>query len=297
MVVDTDILAGARTTFVALFDKVMGSPAVQWSKVATPITSQSQTYTANWLGAPPQMRTFDGVLDIGKVFPHNYSIDVTERGVGIQIKERTLRLDGLGTVGLAIQNMMVMASRYYDKLAFQHYSDGFTLTGYDGAAFYADAHSVADAGTHDNKSTAAFAEAEYTTGWSTINTAKNDQGEVMGLVPSHIVVHPTNRTLVKKTLVAQTVPSGGGENVLAGDVEVVVAPDLKTTTEWHMLAAAGLAAAPVLMVETMPIRFVANDGLESTAAFHNKVFEYKVEAEVSPAYGLFQQAYGSTGTV
>lgn len=294
-IVDSDFLSGARTTFQALFDKNIGAEHVQWSKVATPIPADKSIYSANWLGAPPQLREFFGEIEIGKVFPHNYTLNLIEYGVAIEVKEMTFRQDGLGTVSVTIGNMTFQASRFYDKLVFEKMSDGFDTVCYDGQFFYDSDHSVGDAGTHNNVATATLAAASYQTGWQTINTAKDDAGEVMGWIPDLLAVHPNSRKLAKDLLAAQFT-GGGNTNTLNGDAEILTAGQFKTTTEWHLMATAA-PAKPMLLIEALPLRFVALDDMTSDHFFRAKAFLYKVEAEAVPGYGLFQQAYGSDGTV
>lgn len=295
MVVNSDFLLGARTLFMALFDEVMGAPQVQWSTIADNISTQDRdTLTLNWLGAPPQMRTVKGEIDIGKAFPHDYSIVVDEKGVAIEVKERAFRSQGLGTVSRLVQNMMFQAARFYDKLVFEQLSDGFTLLGYDGKAFFANDHAVGDADTLDNSLALDFSETNYGIAWATLNLAQDDAGEPMGLIASHLVGHPNDRTAIRKVLNAQLV-SSGETNVLAGDSTPLISPYIKDSDSWFLLAAEGLATKPIILAEQMAIRFVAQDDLGGESAFMKKVFRYKVEAEVAPGYGLFQQAVGSAG--
>ena len=306
MIVDKDFLAGARTTFKAIFDQVMGEAKNEWAKFSTLIDTEGKsTVTFNWLGQPPQMRPMSGVLEFGKAFPHDYTIVVTENGVGIEIREASFMSDPLGTISLFVKNMMVQASRYEDKIAAQKLSAGFATTygaAFDNLAFYAltTGHAIAGGAAFINQVATNLdnAGAAYQIGWAMINTNQDDAGEPLGLIPNVLVVHPYNRLIAKQMLNAVIISTTS--NVLVGDCDLIVSPWLNKTAgasnkEWHLLAG-GLPLNPILLVQQMPKRFVAQDGLESDEAFNRNVYRYKVDNKLATGFGDPRGAYGSTGS-
>lgn len=306
MIVDKDFLAGARTTFKAVFDQLMGELKSDWPKFATLIDTEGKsTLSFSWMGQPPQMRPMSGVLEFGKAYPHDYTVAVTENGVGIEIKESAFMSDPLGTITLFVKNMMVQASRYEDKVAAQKLSAGFATTygaAFDGKAFYAltTGHQIGDGAAFINQVATNLdnAGAAYQIGWAMINTNQDDAGEPLGLVPTVLVVHPYNRLVAKQMLNAIIISTTS--NVLVGDVDLVVSPWLNKTSgasnkEWHLLAG-GLPINPILLIQQMPKRFVAQDGLDSDEAFTRNVYRYKVDNKLATGYGDPRGAYASTGT-
>jgi len=303
MIVDTNFLAGVRTTFKAVFDQVMGAAPTDWTKFVSVIDTGGKTkLTFNWLGAPPMMRAMGDTLIFGKAFPHDYTITVTENGVGVEINEQTFMNDPLGTITLFVKNLMIQAAKYEMKIAAETLSDGFTLLGFDGLAFYADAHYYGGSAVHDNKSATNLGTdgVIYQTAWQVINTAQDDSGTPMALVPDLLVVHSNNRTVVRRLLQAEFIgldtSNTSISNVNKGDVEYITTPYLKTAIEWHLLATNSMEPKPVIFAEQMPKRFVAQDGLDSEAAFNRNVYKYKVDNKIATGYGDPRSAYGSTGT-
>lgn len=303
MIVDTQFLAGVRTTFKAVFDQVqtaaLASDAIgAWQKFVTVIPSEGKkTVTFNWLGTPPMLRTIKGTIDFGKAFAHNYTINVTENGVGIEIGEADFMSDPLSSITLFVKSLFSQAAKYDMKISAEALSDGFTLLGFDGVSFYNAAHSYGDSATHDNLDTAVLTNlgtGPFMTAYIAINTAEGDDGEPLSLVPDTLIVHPTNlgiaRQLLNATMIANT------SNVFTGMANLVVTPFLKTTTEWHLVVTE-LPIRPIIHVEQMPARFVAQDGLDSDSAFTQNVFRYKVDNKKSVGHGDPRSAYGSDGTV
>lgn len=306
MVVDKDFLAGVRTLFQATFDQIIGDSTPSWPKFATKIdTGGKATLTFNWLGTPPMLRTMKDTLTFGKAFPHDYTVTVTENGVGIEISESSFMSDPLGTISMFVRNMMRQAERYEDKVAAAALSDGFSTTlglGFDGAAFFADTHTFGDAANYDNKVATNLAAdgVAYNLGWAAINTAQGDDGSPLGLVPTVLVVHSNGR-LIARQMLNSTITTGGISNVLQGDVELVVSPWLTDTADtvlgnqWYLLSMSQ-EPGPIVLVEQMPKRFVASDGLDSDSAFEKNVYRYKVDNKLAVGYGDPRCAYGSTGT-
>jgi phage major head subunit gpT-like protein len=304
MIVDKDFLAGARTVFTALYDQVQGKAENFYAKFATVIPVDKLTVTVNWLGAPAQMRPVKGTLDFSKTFPHDYTVTVTNNAVGVAISEESFKQNPLDQIGRFLASMMVQASRYYDKICSEKLSSGFATTDgacFDAKAFYADDHSIGDAGTYDNKAAANLTAGgtEYQAGWAIINAAKDDQGQPMGLVPSVLVVHSANRKIAKELLGAAIVAQTS--NVLVGDVELVVSPFLNNATaagkEWHLLAGGAVGFNPIVLFEEEAPKFIAHDDPSSSdAAFRDHQYWYKIQCYAAPAYGDPRQAYGSTGT-
>ena len=304
MIVDTQFLAGVRTTFKAVFDQVMGAAPSDWTKFVTVIDTGGKTkLTFNWLGAPPMMRAMGDTLIFGKAFPHDYTITATENGVGIEISEQTFMNDPLGTITLFVKNLMVQAAKYEMKIAAETLSDGFAAAGFDSAKmFYSATHAYGDSGTYNNLSATPLAAdgLAYQVGWLAINTACDDAGVPMALVPDLLVVHSANRLIVKRLLTAEfivvTTGDGATSNVNRGDVDYIITPYLKTATQWHLLATNSMEPKPVIFAEQMPKRFVAQDGLDAEDAFNRNVYKYKVDNKIATGYGDPRSAYGSTGT-
>lgn len=301
-IVSSDFLDGVRTTYQAMFEQITSSQFVMWRKAAIPIDAGNKdTVTLNWLGAPPQLRVFKDELEFGKSFPHDYTIIVDEHGVGIEVKERDFRHDYLGQITNHVQNMMVQAAKYYDKLVFTAIGAGASTTGYDGATFLATSHAaIGDSGTFANYLTGASTtiEADDASGrvevaWATVSSNKDDSGEPMGLIPTGLLHHPKYAIKARRLLNISTT-TGGGENAYTGLVEPVSTPFMTTDTAWAVVAVTP-AMAPAAVVEDLPLRFVSQDALNSDGAFMKKVFRFKVECEAKAALGEPRSIYYCKG--
>jgi len=295
-IVDPDFLAGARTLFKAAFDEIMGAAPNVYQQFSTVFPTEGKsTLTFNWLGAPPMMRTIVDTLTIGKSFPHDYTITIDETGVGIEISEQAYMSNPLGTILKHVENMMTQAAKYYDKVAIEGLSLGFTGLGFDGVSFFNASHTIGDGAAYDNFDTPALDNSgtNYQISWQKVNAAEDDAGEPMSFVADTLIVHSNNRLVARQLLNAQIISTTS--NVLVDDSTLIVTPWVSTASHWF-LGTGGQPVNPIILAEQMAPRFVANDGLDSPNAFHRNAFQYKVDAKVSQGFGDPRTMVGNNGT-
>lgn len=298
MIIDSDFLNDVRTTVKALYFQAQAESPNQWTKFAGLVPVETNRVTLTGFGSPPIMRPMRDVVQFGKTFINNLTVDVGENAVGIEIKEQTLMSDPMGMVLGYVRDFFTAQALYEEKVSMEKLSDGFATTNgaaFDGKAFYADNHTYGDSATHDNKIATVLAAdgVAYSALWTVINTAEGEHGEPLGLVPTVLVVHSANRLLARQMLNG-TITTGGISNVLNGDVELVVTPFLKTATEYHLLAGGG-AIKPILLLEQMPKRFSAMDDPNAEPFFSKKIIQYQVDNKLAVAYEDPRKAAGSTG--
>jgi len=287
----SELIESARVTVDALLQQSMTREGIQWQKVATPIDSMHSIYKMNWIGGSPILKEFKGEVEVAPVYPHDYTIEIEEYAIAVAVKLRTLRTQGLVDFSLVVRNMTDAVAGFYEKLVMETLSDGFTEVCFDGNAFYSAAHSWGKSGTHNNVATGVLNETNFITARKTIQTAKDDQGEPMGKIVTALVFGPDNWATAKKLFSVQILP-GGGDNILYNAVELVESSRLKTDPEWHVLATGG-ATKPVVLAEQLAA--MTSDDIGGQSDFWNHAVHFQVQAEVSPGYGMFPDAYGSTG--
>lgn len=296
MIIDSDFVSGVNTVFAAIFDQVTAEVTQLWSQIAMTLdTADKKDAKLSWLGAPPRMRPFRGTLDEADVYPHNYTITNTPRGVMIGIDFDEFRYNSLDSVAVVIAQLAEQAASYYDEIVFGQLSSGFTGLSFDGDTFYSASHNYGASATHDNLDTADLATdaTVYNTAWATINTAQDDHGRPLGAIPDVLVFHPTARKVPMQLLSAEVISQTS--NVFAGEVKPLSAPWLTLPAEWHLLAT-GRTVKPIVLSIDLPAMFVAQDNPNSDSAFAQRKLRYKVECVIGSGFGDPRYAYGSDGS-
>jgi len=298
MIVSNDMIDGVLTQFEAIFEQKRSEAPVQWTRVARKVDANDRKIVQLFgLGQAPVMRAFTGTYEVGEAFTHDYSVTPTRRGVIVEIERDSFRYNPLSEITAFVANLSEQAMLYTDQQIFAQMSGAFTTLAFDGLSFYNAAHTFGNSATYDNVDTAVLASdgVAYNAGWVAINTAQGDHGVALGYTPTDLVVHPSNRAVAKKMLVAEFV-SSGETNIFKGDVNVLISPFLSTTTEWH-ITASGSADKPFLWVEDVAPTYSDQTSEDSDIVFRKEVVAFKIACKGASANGDPRRGYGSDGTV
>ncbi|MNE72403.1 Mu-like prophage major head subunit gpT [compost metagenome] len=87
----------------------------------------------------------------------------------------------------------------------------------------------------------------------------------------------------------------GKTNIYKGTAELVVSGRLTSDTAWYLLDTS-LPVKPFIYQERKAPVFVQQIDAEADDVFNRKKFKFGAEARAAGGYGLWQTAYGSTGT-
>ena len=292
MIVTTDILAGLRTGYRALFLQALGELAgtnEEWKKIATVFPSTTDRESYNWLGANPPMSEWKDNRKLNDLRDWDYTLVNKHWEATLHVDRDAIADDKYGMIKARIRGL---ARAYFKKVTaevFSQLDDGETLTAYDAAAFFADTRTIGSSGNIDN-----LLEGAYSGSTTEIRTAlglavnnmrnfKDDQGNPMNLMPDTLVCGPEMEILIKEALL----PGVAGTRRPEMDYvkTIVVSPwiDLDQT-DWYLLCTSE-EVKPVILQDRQAPEFVSLDDPKGERAFMQKEFLYGVDARFVVGFG------------
>ena len=124
---------------------------------------------------------------------------------------------------------------------------------------------------------------------------KDETGKkTLRINPTLLVVGPLLEDKAREILLKERL-ANGEDNIYYKTAELLVVPDLKTDTEWHLLDTSKPIMPIIFQMRKKPA-FVAKENPDDENVFMNKQFVYGSDSRYNSGYGLWQLAYGSTGT-
>ena len=144
MIINSANLAAVRTGFSTLFSKGLGQASSAYKKFATVVPSSTKEQKYGWLGKIPSVREWIGARVVQNLSEHDYTIKEKKWELTLGVDRDDIETDNIGTYGPLFENMGESTGAKWDELVFTMYKLGFTLTCYDGQAFFDTDHPVLD---------------------------------------------------------------------------------------------------------------------------------------------------------
>lgn len=290
------IFVSLKTTFHAAFD---AAPSV-WEKIAMKVTSTSSQNDYAWLSNFPKMREWVGDKVVRSLEAFKYTLANKSFEATVGVRRNDIEDDNLGIYAPQAQMAGFSARQWPDELVMDLVNAGFTATCYDGQYFFDTDHAVAGASV-SNKGTAALsaatqaaAIASYGAGRTAMRKFKDDEGRPLNINPNVLLVPPALEH-VALALVNNDRLEDGKANPYKGTASVLVDAHLTSDTAWFLLDT-GKPVKPFIFQERRAPVFVEQTGEDNDDVFMRGEFKFGAESRGNAGYGLWQLAYGSTGT-
>lgn len=292
MIVTTDILAGLRTGYRAIFMQALGELAGvndEWKKIATVFPSNTDRESYNWLGANPSMLEWDDVRTLRDLRDWDYTLVNKHFEATLQVDRDTLADDKYGMIRARIRSLARAYLKKVTEEVFSQLDDGESLTAYDGTAFFDDSRTIGDSGTVDNllamacSGTASEVRSGLSSAVNAMRNFKDDNGNPMNLMPDTIVCGPEMEILIKEALL----PGVAGTRRPEMDYvkTIVVSPWIDSDqTDWYVLCTSE-EVKPVIFQDRQAPEFVSLDDPKGERAFMRKQFLYGVDARFVTGFG------------
>jgi len=198
--------------------------------------------------------------------------------------------DSVGVYGPLFKELGMEGKRQYDRLMLQLLLNGFNSVCFDGQYFFDTDHPVG-AGTASNAVVTAFDATAYAAARTAMLEFKDDRGRPLSIVPNLLVVGTANEAAARGVVIADT-GANGATNPWKGSAELLVLPGLGT--KWFLLDTSRAVKPFLLQIRKAP-QLVSQVTPEADSVFNRATFKYSAESRCNAGYGLWQQAYGSTG--
>lgn len=302
----SDKMAAAQVSFSAIFDQVLSDlakPEPFWDRLATPIPMTAKTLELDWMGDVPAFSEWVGERKIGKVRAENFRITAKKWANGLEVDEDDLEDDNLGIYAPKVQRLAGKAAIHKRNLIVDFLTNGFATTkygaGYDGVALFSAAHKIGGPGSPEAAQSNLLTATLDDTGaldsaFEKLAKLKDEQGEPLGLMGTHLIVGPALMAEARKQLLAQQ-RANGETNTNYQRCELVVSAKI-TDSKWF-LADLTLPMGPMLFGTRRAPRFrtvgPSNGGQESMESFKSGKLYFGVDARYNAAYGLWFTVIGS----
>lgn len=292
------LTAGLQTQF----QKGYNSVATIYQEFTTEVPSNKSEENYAWLGSTPELKEWRDERMPKGLSEHGFTLKNKDYEASIAVDRNALDDDQYGQIKLRVQMMGTAAKKGYDKYAAAVVEAGHTSVCYDGQNFFDTDHKEGLSGVQSNYSASglALSSTNIKTIVSNMRGYKDDQGQLAGINPSHIMV-PTILEFTAKELFDPTfvnVTTDPAKASLKGLLKVIVNPYLSNT---------GVANAAYYVLDlTQPIRpfifqnrknleFAALDQSNSPENFLRKTLYYGVDGRFAFGYGDWRMAYKAQG--
>lgn len=240
-----------------------------------------------------KLRQWEGERRIVNAKSYRYSLDNESYELTLEIDRDDIEDDNIGVYNMTVDDMGQQARLWPDDLVFAAVLAGGTETGYDGAAFFSNSHTLGSS-TIDNlvASTALTADTFAAVRASMMEYAGED-GESLRVRPNVLLVPPALEVKARKIVQASTIVESGAavDNVLRGLCEVVVAPQLSANaggsdTTWYLLDCSRPIKPFIFQQRQAPEMVSLTAPSDEYVMLRNK-FLYGVKARGAAGYGPF----------
>jgi len=290
MILNAQNLRAATRGFRALFTEALEGVQTPYDKLAMIVNSNAIEETYNWLGTLPRLREWIGDRVIKQLEAHGYAIRKKDWEATIGVSRDEIQFDKLGLVRPRIQQLAYVSQEHYMDLLVDLLVSGFDRLCFDGQYFF-DADHIGGSSVTSAKLSAE----SYNAGYAAMSSLVDDEGKSLNITPTHLVHPPQLRARALEILKAER-DAAGATNINLNSAEPLMLPQLAAhPTKWFLLDLSK-PIKPFILQIVKAIEFVAKDNPEDDNVFFKKEFYYGVDTMDNAGYGLWQLAYGSTGT-
>jgi phage major head subunit gpT-like protein len=262
-----------------------------------PSTGDVESY--EWLGDIPGMQEWIGERPMKDLAAYGQLITNKSWANGIKVKRATIEDDRLGQVMPRIRSLAEAYWRKRWELVLAVITGGKTLACYDGTYFIGSSHYEKNSGTQVNLDTDLLDATAYAEARQKLSTFVTDEGRVLNLRGTHLLVCPALEATAREILIASQ-NSAGATNIWSGTAELVVVPGLDgggmTANKAWALCDLSKPLKPVIDQIREPVQFAAQEQPTNEAVFLYDEFRYGANYRGNSGPGLWQLIYMSDGS-
>lgn len=295
MIVNQANLQAIYRGFKTIFNQALQTAQPLYEQIATVVPSTTKAEDYKWLGSVPRMREWIGERVIANLSAFTYTIRNRDWEATVAVDRNDIEDDTIGIYTPLIQALGLSAAMHPDELVFELLAGGFTNLCYDGQYFFDEDHRDGDGPIQSNRGVAPLSATAYAAARAQMMSLKDEHGRPLRIIPTLLVVPPQLEQTGLEILQAERL-ANGATNVYRGSAKLMVAPELSgNETAWFLLDTTK-PVKPFIFQSRKAPEFVAKDDPSDEHVFMRKEFVYGVDCRDNAGYGLWQLAYGSTGT-
>lgn len=300
MLVNKASIQAAFVGLKTLFNNAFGAAPSNWEKIAMKVPSSTGSNIYAWLSRFPRMRRWIGEKHVKSLKAFNYTVQNEDFEATVEVDRNDIEDDQLGIYAPQAQMAGFSAKQLPDEIVYEVVNNGFGSLCYDGQYFFDTDHPVG-AQSVSNKGTKALSIATLATAMASYGAARtamgkfaDEEGSPLDITPTILLV-PKALEDVGRALLTLERFEDGKPNIYKGTAELVVSGRLTSDTAWYLLDTSRPVKPFIYQERKAPV-FVQQVDAEADDVFNRKKFKFGAEARAAGGYGLWQLAYGSTGT-
>lgn len=293
MVVNQQSLNGLFVAYSAAFNQAFSETPVNYDRVAMVVQSETRETTYAWMGQIPSMREWIGSREIQNLAAHDYAIKNNTYELTTKIPVNDIEDDQYGVYAPLMSEMGLSAKKHPDSLVFNLLGNGFKEKCYDKKPFFSNEHPTGKI-VQSNMGNKKLTAASYAEARAQMMTVKGEAGRPLNIVPDLLVVAPQNEATGRELLFADLI--AGSSNVNKNTCELLVAPELTDFAEQWYLLCTKRYVKPLVFQQREKAKLVCKNREEDDNVFYEDEVIYGIKARYNVGFGLWQLAYGSTGT-
>ena len=261
------------------------------------VSSTGQKENYNWIGDIPAMQVWRDSRPHERLRVTGYEIENVDYATGIEVHANDLDDDRLNLIQPRINGLV---DAYYLHKFTQFKSlleNGASTACYDGQNFFSASHSEGSSGSQSNymTSSATLTDTNVRTAYAAMCEYKNDQGNLMGITPTHLFTSPAQRGTALSIIKAQTV-STGGDNITNLDMglQLIIIPGLATTVWWGLVDLSK-SVKPFIFQNRRALSFTSMTDPETPDFYNTRRCKFGVDYRGGYGYGMWQLMYLADG--
>jgi phage major head subunit gpT-like protein len=257
-------------------------------------TGQKENY--NWIGDVPALQTWRDARPHERLRVTGYEIENVDYATGIEVHANDLDDDRLNLVQPRI-NGLVDAVQLHKFTQFKSLLEaGISTACYDGQNFFSASHSEGSSGTQSNylTSSATLSSTNVRAAYAAMTEYKNDQGNLMGITPTHLFTSPAQMGTALDIIGASTISTGGQNMDLSMGLKLIIIPGL-TTTVWWGLVDLSKSLKPFIFQNRRAVNFTSLTDPESPDFYNTRRIKFGVDYRAGFGYGMWQLMYLADG--
>ena len=297
MIVNSGNVVQLGRSFKAISMAFLEAQEPKWKVIAMLVTSTTSQNDYGWLNAIPGMREWIGERQVQNLSDSGYSIKNKDFELTVGVERNDIEDDNVGLYTPMFQQLGFGVAYSPDEIIFDLLVRGFEERCYDGKTFFSATHQVGGK-AYSNVSNKKLTRLELRTALARSRSQVNDVGRPLRAFRGKpkLLVGPMLESTAIEIVGVQTLPNGGA-NPDFNTVEIEVVPEFIGEAEnFWVLADTMQPIKPMILQRRKEPEFVRKDDARDDNVFNQKQFIYGYDDRKNAGFGLWQLAYGSTGT-
>jgi phage major head subunit gpT-like protein len=285
MIITKSSIQALQVGFRSDFDAAWRSTPTWSERLATTVPSTTRTNTYGWMARLLAMRKWVGPRIIENLKSHAYQLENEPYEKTVGVDKHDIQDDQLGVYKPLFQELGRVGKKWPDQTLKTALQAGTTNLGFDGVAFFSNAHPLNPAGNQNNNFTGtALSTTNFAATRAAMMAYTGEDGEPLGVMPNLLIVPPQLEDTAH-TIVTAERGSSGASNVQRGQAEVLMIPELANAgTTWY-LADVNSPIKPLIWQLREAIQMANLTDVTDQNVFMIRQFLYGLEGRGVAGYG------------